>query len=294
MPLSDDEIDAYLRAGAIAREALQLGISLARPGSALLDIAESVEGLIRDRGAGLAFPVNISRNEQAAHYTPFPGDASVLRPGDVIKLDVGAHVEGLIADTADTVEVGSSRHSDLIQSAREALEVALASTRAGADLSEVGGAVESVISAAGFRPVENLRGHMLRRYELHAGIHVPSVRERPGNRIPADGVALAVEPFASTGRGRVEGMGDSHIHRLLPAASRRDECAPMWEATRGLPFSERAAQEILGSGASKILRRWRARRLCEHYEVLGEPGAIIAQAEHTILVFPDRTIVTTR
>ncbi len=88
--------DAYLRAGRIAKEARDLGARMIEDGEGLpfLEVAEAVEGRILELGAGLAFPVNITVNNEAAHYSPVPWERRVFREGDMVKLEVGAHVDG--------------------------------------------------------------------------------------------------------------------------------------------------------------------------------------------------------
>ena len=70
--LSDDQLAKLRKAGKVSAEARDIGISMIEPGVKLFDVAQEVEGYIREHGCGLAFPCNISRNEIAAHYTPAP------------------------------------------------------------------------------------------------------------------------------------------------------------------------------------------------------------------------------
>ena len=101
--MDDDVYDKYRQAGKIAADARDYGIKSIKPGVKLLEIANNVEQRIKDNGADISFPVNISINELAAHYSPRHDDTLVFNKGDVVKLDVGSHVDGYIADTAVTV-----------------------------------------------------------------------------------------------------------------------------------------------------------------------------------------------
>ena len=101
-----DDLPRWREAAQIASRARELGLRLTVPGARRRDVAEAVEAFIRDAGAQPAFPANLSRNDEAAHYTPSPDDVAVFEAGDLVKVNVGAHIEGAIADTADTVEVG--------------------------------------------------------------------------------------------------------------------------------------------------------------------------------------------
>ena len=77
-----------------------------RPGAPLREVCEAVEDEIHRRGGALAFPVQSSRNDVAAHYCPSPEDETLYATGDLAKLDLGVHVDGWVVDTALTVNVG--------------------------------------------------------------------------------------------------------------------------------------------------------------------------------------------
>src|SRR5512137_1318717 len=123
--VDQDVLKKYIQAGIIAKEARQFGISNVKIGGSSLELADAIERLIRQRGGECAFPVNIGVNEVAAHYTPSKNDDIRFKMGDVVKLDVGAHVDGYPADTASTVEVGTKNHTALIASARDALTMCI-------------------------------------------------------------------------------------------------------------------------------------------------------------------------
>ena len=86
--------DSYLRAGKIASEVRESARKKYHVGSTLLEVCESVESHIRSMGAEPAFPVNTSLNEIAAHYTAEPNDATTVKEGDVLKIDIGVHIDG--------------------------------------------------------------------------------------------------------------------------------------------------------------------------------------------------------
>ncbi|HEC89303.1 MAG TPA: M24 family metallopeptidase, partial [Thermoplasmatales archaeon] len=142
--------DKYMEAGRIAAEARDLGVSLIKPGVRILDVVEKVEGHILFRGAGLSFPVNISINEVAAHFTPLKDDKQVFRRGDIVKLDVGSHIDGYIADTAVTVEVETNRYKDMIEASASALDNAIENMKLGVRLSDIGRIIEKTINSYGY------------------------------------------------------------------------------------------------------------------------------------------------
>src|SRR3989337_574453 len=211
----DDEVREKLRvAGRIAREAKELGVSLCRDGTSLLDIAERIEAHMRSRGAPPAFPTCISLDQVAAHYSPLHDDRLALRRGNVVKLDLGAQVDGYIADTAVTVEVGTRNWTDLIKASEVALDTAIEVCRPKTPTRLIGAAVERAIESYGFKPISNLTGHTIERYSLHAGKSVPNVGGMGDDVIEA-GDILAIEPFSTNGAGKVEGRKTGNIYRVL-------------------------------------------------------------------------------
>ena len=100
--LDADGLEKLRKVGVVSGAARELGMSLCEPGAKLYDIAQEVEGYIRKHGCGLSFPCNISRNDEAAHYTPSCKDETVLETGDVVKIDCGGMLDGYIGDTAIT------------------------------------------------------------------------------------------------------------------------------------------------------------------------------------------------
>src|SRR2546427_11986620 len=172
----DDDIRDNLRtAGRIAAEARVKGVALCKEGASLLAIAEAIEAHMRSRGTPPAFPTCLSIGHIAAHYSPTHNDKLALKRGDVVKLDLGAQVDGYIADTAVTVEVGSRNWTDLIKASEVALETAIEVCRPKTPTRLIGSAIERAIESYGFKPISNLTGHTIERYHLHAGKSIPNV-----------------------------------------------------------------------------------------------------------------------
>ena len=204
--------EKYKLAGNIAADARDYGKELIKPGVSVLEVANKVESKIISNNAGLAFPVNISINEIAAHYSPRHDDDLIFKKGDVVKLDVGSHVDGYIADTAITVEVGTKKYNDMIKASNDALATAIDFMRPDVDLSELGKNVMETINSYGFKPIDNLTGHSLQKYVLHSGLNVPSVPD-PSQRLkPKAGDVIAIEPFVTDGEGHVISGEGSNIY----------------------------------------------------------------------------------
>ncbi len=275
--------EAWRTAGRIAAGARELGVRLAVPGASRREIAEAVEGYVRSHGAEPAFPANLSRNVEAAHYTPDSTDEGRLLLGDLLKVDVGAHVDGAVADTADTVEVGGGRRgAHLIAAAREALAAGVRAVRPGGAVDDVSRAVAEAIRARGLNPVRDLTGHSIERYLLHAGKSIPNVPGLSSDRFEV-GEIIAIEPFATNGEGRIASGPFGHIVRFRrPPPADDAELARLYGRFRTLPFTPRWAR-----GPAERAALERGRRLLQTYPVfLERSGGLVAQAEHTVRVGP--------
>ena len=296
--LSDEELQTYRRVGKLVAEVREQVRPLVKPGSKLLEIAEAVEELIAKKGGRLAFPCNVSVNEVAAHHSPLANDETIIGEGDVVKVDIGAHLDGYIADTAFTVATGAEQ--GLVETVERALEAAIAAVKPGIDIGEIGGIVEGVASEAGFKPIRNLTGHGLARWNLHAGLTVPNVWEETGQRFDV-GDVVALEPFITDGAGFVEDRRTVYIFRYLYDRPVRLRMARLLlrDIKRdydGLPFAER----WLSKRMSKLRLELTLRELVNvgalwPYHVLAErAGKKVAQAEHTVIVTEGGCEVTTR
>jgi methionyl aminopeptidase len=276
-----EDLPRWRAAARIASRARDLGVSLVVPGAGRRDVADRVEAFIRAQGAEPAFPTNLSRNDEAAHYTPDPEDTAVFETGDLVKVDVGAHLDGAIADTAETVEVGGTRRfENLIRADREGLRAGIAEVRAGAEVEAIGRAVAAAIRARGFKPVVDLTGHSIERYLLHAGKSIPNVPGRSSDRLE-EGEVIAIEPFATNGVGSIRNGPFGNILRFRADPGPSDpELARLFARFRTLPFTLRWVDAPAEREAVR-----RARRTLQSYPVFVERGrGWVAQAEHTVLV----------
>ena len=196
----DEEIlEKYLLAGRIAADVREESRKFIKIDAPLLEIAERIESLIREKGALPAFPVNISLNESAAHYTPTKKDETRVKKDDLIKIDIGTHIDGYIGDTAYSFSF-SKENEKLIEASKKALEEAIKLCTPGSLLSDVSSKIEETIRGFGFNPIANLTGHGLEKYDLHAEPQIPNVKFKGDYRLKEDQV-IAIEPFATNGSG---------------------------------------------------------------------------------------------
>jgi methionyl aminopeptidase len=290
--MEDEVYEKYKLAGSIAANAREFGKELIKSGASYLDIVNKIESKILNEGAGLAFPVNISINEIAAHFTPKHNDRIIFQKGDVVKLDIGAHIDGYIADTAITVEVDSNINNDLIKASSEALEIAIKLMKPGVNLADIGAAVQKMITSYGFKPIDNLTGHSMQRYILHAGVSIPSVPNAANNTTLKAGDVLAIEPFATTGAGHVISGGGSNIYlcknfinlRLIRDSRSKLMFDKVKKTFKTLPFAQRWFEEQF-SNSDIALRKLSFLGLLKHYpQLIDAKKGIVSQAEDTVLL----------
>ncbi len=295
--MDEEVLEKYRLAGKIAREALEYGLPLITQGRSLVDLADEIEDTIRAKGAKPAFPVNIAINEVAAHYTPRHNEKRVLERGELVKLDVGVHVNGYVGDNARTIEVGTTDHQALIVAAEAALDHGIEMIKPGMKIMSIGGIIEKTLLSFGTKPVENLTGHSMERFNLHAGKSIPNIMDATEGLVKV-GEVLAIEPFSTNGSGRVEGKKSGNIYRIIrskdiPKRELNEFFLKIHKEYETLPFSERWCHSI-EKNAESYLRKLMKHGVITSYPRLCETkGAMVAQAEHTIIVTEDGVEVIT-
>jgi methionyl aminopeptidase len=304
--MNEEVYEKYLQAGEIAAKARDYGAKLIREGASIIEVVTEVEEKISEN-ANLAFPVNISINEVAAHFTPRHDDSLCFKKGDLVKLDVGAHVDGYIADTAITIEVGRSRYSKLIEAADKALKNAIGVIKADVDILHIGKIVGETIKGYGFVPIDNLTGHSLERFILHAGLSIPNFYDKTMKNIKlVKDMVIAVEPFATNGAGHVIAGDNGNIYRYIgprrfilhnPLIKR--EIKFIKDRFKTLPFAERWYHNLL-SKRSDLDSRHMLNRLVaygcikQYNELIEKKRGMVAQSEHTVIVHEDDCEIITK
>jgi len=291
--MNDEIFEKYREAGAIASKILHEGARGIRIGESYFALVENIESRVREEGASLAFPLNLSLNEDAAHDTASPIDTRIFEKGDVAKIDLGVHIDGYIADTATTVDLGSN--ALLLAASEHALEAAIKKVRPGSTAGELGAAVQHEIESRGYRPIANLTGHGLDRYVLHRTPTIPNIGIN-GGIVLEEGMVFAIEPFATTGSGHVGEKSRMEIYSQISHKPVRMPAAraiiEMVKDRHGLPFSRRWLKERKQDVALPTLVRYHTLHV---YPVLSDiPGSLVSQHEHTVIVTADGCVVTTR
>ena len=184
----------FIRSGQIAARILRDVAKEVRPGVKVLRVCTLAERKIVELGAKPAFPCNVSINNEAAHYTSPHGDIRVFPDSGLVKVDLGANVNGHLSDTATTVDLDGS-YEKFIVAARKALDAAIEIVRPGTRLGEIGAAIEQAIKSEGLRPVQLGQVQGLRRVPRRGGAD-------RGDRHPrGQGRVRELQPIARGDRG---------------------------------------------------------------------------------------------
>ncbi len=297
--LSEEDFRRLLAAGDIARRIKRELGKIAKPGARVRDIAEAIEARIRDLGGSPAFPVNISIGSTAAHYTPTVSDNSVLPESGLVKIDFGVHIDGMIVDTAYTVDLDDT-YRVLVEAAREALDRALSIVKPGVALREVGKVVQQVARKYEVKPIKNLSGHRIDRYNLHAGESVPNYNDLLTPWRFKDNSIYAIEPFMTTGAGMVSEDKTVTIYALKSGklkglrSSEIEVVKHIISEYKTLPFCERWLSNRFRD-AGKILDSLYRRKFLRGYPVLTEvSGSPVSQAEDTVVIYGGEVHIVTR
>ena len=294
------DISKYLQAGRVASKVRDRASELVHEGLPILELCDRIEGEIRKSGGKPAFPCNVGINQVTAHYTSPIDDLSTITKRSLVKIDLGVHVDGYIADTAFSVTFDGA-YAGYIEAASAALSRACDNMKPGTRASKIGGIIQKEIEGRGLKPIWNLNGHKLARFMIHAGKSIPNVSSMNGTKIEA-GEVYAIEPFVTSkdAAGEVKDSPSTHIYRYL-----RDVAAADGDARRlldyikfeyrTLPFALRWLKDVLPQdslqGAVSTLISLKA---IIGYPVLVEAsGHAVAQVEHTVAVTEEGSIVTT-
>lgn len=296
-----DSFDSYLEAGRIASRIRERVRKVDFSGKNLYDICENIEKEIISNAGIPAFPVNVSLNEIAAHYTAEPGDPTVVSNDDVLKVDIGVQVNGFIADTAVTVS-SNAKYQAMVASAESALNEAIKMAKINVSSSAIGEVIERTISRSGFKPIQNLSGHSIEQYTIHAGKSIPNIRTFGSSFQLTANQAYAIEPFVTT-RDAQGVVYEGKIRNIFGVVSRKptkdkncdDFLQNIWDRFKTLPFTTRwLLSDYYERDARKMLEVLLKRKNIHAYPILVEGNyKVVAQAEHTIILKDNNTEIIT-
>eukprot|EP00026_Physarum_polycephalum_P006818 Phypoly_transcript_06871.p1 GENE.Phypoly_transcript_06871~~Phypoly_transcript_06871.p1 ORF type:complete len:462 (+),score=121.79 Phypoly_transcript_06871:91-1476(+) len=306
--MSEDMYQDVRRAAEVHRQTRKYAREFIKPGMSMIEICEKIEDttrkLVEENGlsAGIGFPTGCSLNHVAAHYTPNPGDKTVLQYDDVMKIDFGVHVRGRIIDSAFTW-AANPRYANLLEAVREATNAGIRTAGIDVRMSDIGAAIQEVMESYELeldgkvlrvKTVRGLNGHSILPYRIHGTKSVPSVKTNDNTKME-EGEFFAIETFGSTGRGFVDEDGECGIyskshggaHVPLRLASAKNLLSSINKHFDTLPFCRRYLDRV---GETKYLLG--LKNLVEVGVVDAHPpladvrGSYVAQFEHTFLLRP--------
>ena len=292
--MSELNIEALEKAGKVATDVLTFAKDFVKPGMKVLDICEELEKRILSEASGMSFPVNVSINEIAAHYTSPENDDTVVPENSIVKIDLGAHVDGRISDAAISVAFNDEYYK-LIEVVRDAVELAVSMIRPGVETGKIGEEVYKFVRSKGLITLRDLQGHQIERRKLHAGKTIPSVPYPFSDRIE-EGEIYAVEIFVTTGSGSIhEDVTKKYIYSLNESYRARPRLkisrkvlSHVRSAYKTLPFARRRVVKALGGTAILGLKELNDIGILRDYPPLIEnTKAPVAQREVSVIVESD-------
>ena len=295
-------LENYTRAGHIASIVRENTRKRNHIGRTVYEICNSIEKEIIDKGGHPAFPVNVSINEIAAHYTAEPNDQIVIKDTDVVKIDLGVHINGYVADTAVTISY-DPRYDQLIKIAELSLSEAIKIAKHNTKSSEIGKTIENTISHNGLKPIQNLSGHSLDQYIIHAGKSIPNIKTYGSSFSLSPKQAYAIEPFVTTsdGLGIVYEGKIRNIFSLISRKPTKDKEADefimyIWNKFKTLPFALRwLVNDFAESNARAMLDFLIKKKNIRAYPILVEGNnKVVSQDEHTIFISENQSYIITK
>ena len=295
--LNDEAISCYIKAGKIASEVRELARKIVKKDVLVIEIAEKLEEFIESKGAKPAFPIDVSCDEIAAHYSPLFQDE--MKAKGLVKIDIGVSVDGFIVDTAVSIDTENlEQNKKLIEASEKALEKALAVLKPEIELREIGKVINEEITSSGFSIIRNLSGHSIKRYKMHAGITIPNYDN--GNEWKLQDGVYAIEPFATTGEGLVQDGKGSQVYMLIEKKPTRDSFSRqvidfIEKEYSTMPFSSRWLVKKFGNRVLFCLANLERENILHHFTQLVEKSRMpVSQAEHTFMIHNGKIIVLTK
>ncbi|MFI5404147.1 MAG: type II methionyl aminopeptidase [Candidatus Gagatemarchaeaceae archaeon] len=292
--------EEYRKSGKITNDLRKVVKERVKPGMRYLEACQLVEREIGARGGSPAFPTGIGVDQVTAHYAPQGDDSALFDDNQVIKVDFGVHIDGYVTDTAVTVTFNPDRRL-LLDAAERALGAAIETAKKDARVGEIGREIHREAARFGFKTIENLTGHTVDRYTVHAGKSIPNLFI-PGMQPLRKGDVFAIEPFVTLGSAAgyvVDSPSEtifSIVARKKTGSAELDRFTErVWEGRKSLPFTPRWYVEEFGERKLPgILEKLIGKRVVRSYPMLVEAsGSPVAQFEQTMALDEDGLVVLT-
>jgi methionyl aminopeptidase len=297
---SKEELEYYREAGQIASKVRNQVPNIVKPGKKILEVCEEIENMIFELGGKLAFPCNIGINEVTAHFTPLGSNSEIIPNDSIVKIDLGVHLNGYIADTAISISFNPVYESMII-AVEGALRDAIENIEPGIKVSDIGYIIEKNITRHGYKPIRNLTGHKIGRFSLHGGKAIPNIAGMNGTKIE-NGEVFAIEPFLTyvDASGIVKNNQEAYIFRFnKEKGAKSKKTIKLLRHIRNefltLPFTTRWLENFYPEPEVQnyLIELVSARCIIPYHVLIEESHKPVAQAEHTVIVNEDGCEVLT-
>jgi|LauGreDrversion4_2_1035121.scaffolds.fasta_scaffold87698_2 curved DNA binding protein len=315
---SPDVTTKYMTASGIANKAIQAVVDAIKAGACVHDLCQIGDKVINDECSkiynkpdkhgflvekGVAFPTSVSPNDISGHFSPLKPDSINLKDGDIVKIDLGCHIDGYIAMVAHTVVVGTGKVTgkvaDAIHACHNAMEGALRKLKVGNSNLDVTAVVDSIAKKFQTQPLHGVLSHELKRAELETN-NVIAHRLSPEERVqlfqfePNQVYCIDMVMTAGDGRCKESDIKTTIYRRasdndhLLKTQNAKKFMAEARRMSPDLPFSLRAFED--GTGARVGVSEAKKHGLLNEYPVIKEKdGKQIVQFKCTVLLLPSGT-----
>ncbi|XP_022218714.1 proliferation-associated protein 2G4 [Drosophila obscura] len=310
-------VTKYKLAGEIVNKTLKAVIGLCVADASAREICTQGDNLLteetgkvykkeKDLKKGIAFPTCLSVNNCVCHFSPAKNDPDyTLKAGDVVKIDLGAHIDGFIAVAAHTIVVGASadqkisgRHADVILAAYWSVQAALRLLKSGANNYAITDAVQQISESYKCKPIEGMLSHELKQFKIDGEktiIQNPSEAQRKEHeKCTFDTYEVyAIDVIVSSGEGvgrekdtKVSIYKKSEENYMLKLKASRALLAEVKTKYGNMPFNIRSFEEETKARMGVV--ECVSHKMIEPFQVLYEkPTEVVAQFKHTILLMPN-------
>jgi len=343
--LNEKDLEDFRRAALIHKIARKKALSLLYTGAKLADLVDAVESIIlkmlkqdpntyylkgsNNENSGIAFPVGVNINNVVAHDSktnPINGNADDRKfcKGDVVKVDIGVHINGRIIDSAFThivtdkpgVHDKNNIYNSVLEASRESVFFAIKMAGPEQRLYEVSESIAEIIDSyevilnndsegLPIKPIKGIGGHNINQYQIHGGkliLSEPDYETQGDERMKEDEV-YAIETYASTGYGvmtqntemnrcthfmeanHVDIENNKAITKKDKKFFRQTDFFEWLQTRKGLPYSSTWLDNKSIPKLEKAIKMGvSSGQLISYPPLFDEENSVVAQFEHTIHV----------
>ncbi|GIL71145.1 hypothetical protein Vretifemale_1754 [Volvox reticuliferus] len=324
-------VTKYKAAADICNRAVQAVIDGCKDGAKIVDLCRTGDNFINKECGniykgkqiekGVAFPTCVSVNSVVGHFSPNADDSTALKNGDVVKIDMGCHIDGFIATQATTVVVQAGaepitgRAADVIAAARTAFDAAVRLIRPGKHISDVAGPLQKIAEAYGCNMVEGVMSHEMKQFVIDGSkciLNKPTPDQKVEDAEFEENEVYAIDIVVSTAEGKPRVLDEKETtvyKRALEVAyqlkmqASRTVFSLINSSFETMPFTLRALLDEAANQKTELkvvqlklgLVECLNHGLLHPYPVLHEKsGELVAQVKGTVLLMPNgSSIVTT-